>query len=70
MVAQSEQPWDQGLDPKSRAIAGTTGPGTGKTFNLMHRVARLLQEGKDVLLDGHDTALLTIRATLRSVSLA
>ncbi len=48
MVAQSEQPWDQGLDPKSLAIAGTTGPGDGKTFNLMHRVARLLQEGKDV----------------------
>jgi DNA helicase-2/ATP-dependent DNA helicase PcrA len=50
-------PWDQGLDPNSpgyriassqarfnRVVAG---PGTGKSFALKRRVARLLEEGAD-----------------------
>lgn len=53
MVAAIEHPWDQGLQGAARRIAETpdtplralAGPGTGKTFCLMRRVARLLQEG-------------------------
>lgn len=53
MVAAVEQPWDQGLSGTAKRIAEThdtplrvlAGPGTGKTFSLMRRVARLLQEG-------------------------
>lgn len=45
--------WDQGLDGAARRIAELNhtpmrvlaGPGTGKTFALMRRVARLLQDG-------------------------
>ncbi len=45
--------WDEGLTGASRDIAAgnfpfmrvAAGPGTGKTFSLMHRVARVLQEG-------------------------
>ena len=45
--------WDDGLTGPARNIAGLdhtpirvlAGPGTGKTFALMRRVARLLQEG-------------------------
>ncbi|MBI4507854.1 MAG: ATP-dependent helicase [Chloroflexi bacterium] len=45
--------WRDGLDDKARRIAGSdqsplrvvAGPGTGKTFSLIRRVARLLQEG-------------------------
>lgn len=44
--------WDDGLDPIFRGIAGwrgsplriLAGPGTGKTFALMRRVARILEE--------------------------
>ncbi len=46
-------PWDTGLQGTHLAIAGypgtplrvVAGPGTGKTFALMRRVARLLEEG-------------------------
>src|ERR1700739_4731650 len=46
-------PWDTGLHGTHRAIAAypgahlrvLAGPGTGKTFALMRRVARLLEEG-------------------------
>ncbi|RJP54868.1 MAG: ATP-dependent helicase [Deltaproteobacteria bacterium] len=45
--------WIQGLDGPARRIAETqdsplcvlAGPGTGKTFSMMRRVARLLEEG-------------------------
>lgn len=45
--------WDDGLVGAAREIASVNhsplrvlaGPGTGKTFALMRRVARLLQEG-------------------------
>lgn len=45
--------WDDGLHGVARAVAASSqtvlrvlaGPGTGKTFALMRRVARLLQEG-------------------------
>jgi DNA helicase II / ATP-dependent DNA helicase PcrA len=50
-------PWDQDLDPNSPAygIASSqarfnrvvAGPGTGKSFALKRRVARLLEEGAD-----------------------
>ncbi|MGB9254848.1 MAG: UvrD-helicase domain-containing protein, partial [Candidatus Korobacteraceae bacterium] len=47
--------WDHNLTGKALAIAGTdckylrvmAGPGTGKTFALKRRVARLLEEGVD-----------------------
>ena len=47
--------WDDGLLGPARNIAGTkesrlrvvAGPGTGKSFALKRRVARLLQEGQD-----------------------
>ncbi len=47
--------WDDGLDGVARRIAETdvsplrvlAGPGTGKSFSLMRRVARLLQTGAD-----------------------
>jgi len=47
--------WDDNLRGPAREIAATSqsplrvvaGPGTGKTFALMRRVARLLEEGKD-----------------------
>lgn len=47
--------WDSGLTGAARRIAASNhsplrvlaGPGTGKTFSLMRRVARLLQEGAD-----------------------
>jgi len=47
--------WDDGLEGAYREIAGCSdpilrvlaGPGTGKTFALMRRVARLLEEGID-----------------------
>jgi len=47
--------WDDGLAGVARAIAATdetplrvmAGPGTGKTFAMMRRVARLLEEGAD-----------------------
>ena len=46
-------PWDQGLEGPSLQIAGSdhsplrvrAGPGTGKTFTLMRRIARLLENG-------------------------
>jgi superfamily I DNA/RNA helicase len=45
--------WDQDLDGKALSIAATeckymrvmAGPGTGKTFAMKRRVARLLEEG-------------------------
>jgi DNA helicase II / ATP-dependent DNA helicase PcrA len=50
-------PWDRDLDPKSPAygIASSqtrfnrvvAGPGTGKSFALKRRVARLLEQGAD-----------------------
>ncbi|MDH7510421.1 MAG: ATP-dependent helicase [Methanolinea sp.] len=47
--------WDEGLDGPYRNIAAyegrclrvRAGPGTGKTFALMRRIAKLLEEGKD-----------------------
>lgn len=47
--------WDKGLKGKALSIAATeckylrvmAGPGTGKTFAMKHRVARLLEEGGD-----------------------
>jgi ATP-dependent DNA helicase UvrD/PcrA len=47
--------WDSGLEGVTLRIAGTehsplrvlAGPGTGKTYSLMRRVARLLQSGAD-----------------------
>lgn len=47
--------WLDGLDSVARRIAGSNesplrviaGPGTGKTFSLMRRVVRLLEEGVD-----------------------
>ena len=47
--------WDQGLEEPARTIAALdhtpirvlAGPGTGKTFAMMRRVARLLQEGSN-----------------------
>ena len=47
--------WDDNLSGSAREIAATSrsplrvvaGPGTGKTFALMRRVARLLEEGQD-----------------------
>ena len=46
-------PWDQGLEGPSLQIASSdhsplrvrAGPGTGKTFTLMRRIARLLENG-------------------------
>ncbi|MGI8836531.1 MAG: ATP-dependent helicase [Pyrinomonadaceae bacterium] len=48
-------PWDDGLAGSARDIAGThdsplrvmAGPGTGKSFVMKRRVARLLEEGVD-----------------------
>jgi DNA helicase-2/ATP-dependent DNA helicase PcrA len=50
-------PWDDNLDPQSpaygvasaakRFIRVVAGPGTGKSFALKRRVARLLEEGAD-----------------------
>ncbi len=48
-------PWDEGLEGPSLEIAAAdvsplrvrAGPGTGKTFTLMRRVARLLENGAD-----------------------
>jgi superfamily I DNA/RNA helicase len=48
-------PWNQGLEGQALEIAQTpssplrvvAGPGTGKTFALMRRLARLLEEGSD-----------------------
>ena len=48
-------PWDDGLEGPSRRIAETdssplrvrAGPGTGKTFTLIRRVARFLEAGVD-----------------------
>ena len=47
--------WDQDLTGKALAIAATdcrylrvmAGPGTGKTFAMKRRVARLLEEGSN-----------------------
>lgn len=47
--------WDDGLEGRALAIAGTdckymrvmAGPGTGKTFAMKRRVARLLEEGSN-----------------------
>ena len=47
--------WSDGLDGQTLRIAGSSsrilkivaGPGTGKTFSLMRRVARLIEEGAD-----------------------
>ncbi|MBM3145967.1 MAG: hypothetical protein FJ010_13565, partial [Chloroflexi bacterium] len=47
--------WDDGIEGVARRIAETeqtplrvlAGPGTGKSFSLMRRVARLLQTGAD-----------------------
>ncbi len=52
MCKTDETRWDKGLEGNARAIASTqasplrvlAGPGTGKTFSLMRRVARLLQD--------------------------
>lgn len=52
---QSESSWDRDLEGPSLRIASSTatplrvtaGPGTGKTFTLMRRVARLIEEGAD-----------------------
>ena len=46
-------PWDDGLEGPPKNIAGfkgkylrvKAGPGTGKTYALMRRVSRLLEEG-------------------------
>lgn len=46
-------PWDQGLEGPSLQIAASdhsplrvrAGPGTGKTFTLIRRIARLLENG-------------------------
>lgn len=51
----STSTWSEGLEGPAREIAGTihsplrvdAGPGTGKTFALMRRVCRLLEEGCD-----------------------
>lgn len=48
-------PWNQGLAGKAFSIAATeckymrvmAGPGTGNTFAMKRRVARLLEEGSD-----------------------
>jgi len=48
-------PWSDGLDGQALEIAATpasplrvvAGPGTGKTFALLRRLARLLEEGQD-----------------------
>jgi DNA helicase-2/ATP-dependent DNA helicase PcrA len=48
-------PWDDGLEGRVRQIASTNespirvqaGPGSGKTFSLMRRVMRLLEDGAD-----------------------
>ncbi len=56
-----EMPWNEGLTPPHLNVAAYTGsplrvlagPGTGKTFAIMRRVSRLLEEGenpKDILL--------------------
>src|SRR5713101_2038898 len=53
MAGGQEPAWAQGLEGTSRRIAELdesplrvlAGPGTGKTFALIRRVARLLQEG-------------------------
>lgn len=45
--------WDDGLEGVALAIAGSNdrilrvvaGPGTGKTFSLKHRLARVLEDG-------------------------
>jgi DNA helicase II / ATP-dependent DNA helicase PcrA len=47
-------PWDDGLTGAARSIAGTentplrvmAGPGTGKSFAMKRRVARLLENGQ------------------------
>ena len=47
--------WDAGLQGRARNIAATdeqrvrvvAGPGTGKSFALKRRVARLLEQGQD-----------------------
>ena len=46
-------PWDDGLENPSLRIAATddsplcirAGPGTGKTFTLIRRIARLVESG-------------------------
>lgn len=53
MSGTAQRPWDEGLVGSARRIAEVdhsplrvlAGPGTGKTFALMRRVARLLQNG-------------------------
>ena len=48
-------PWDEGLEGQARQIAFIddspirvqAGPGSGKTFSLMRRVMRLLEDGAD-----------------------
>ena len=48
-------PWNEGLEGQSLEIARCpasplrviAGPGTGKTFALMRRLARLIEEGND-----------------------
>jgi len=55
MALPAYRPWDEGLQGVARRIAETNasplrvlaGPGTGKSFSLMRRVARLLQTGAD-----------------------
>lgn len=53
MNQNAERPWDEGLAGPARRVAAsnasplrvTAGPGTGKTYALMRRIARRLQEG-------------------------
>lgn len=55
MEPYADRKWCQGLDGPALRIAASTasplrvaaGPGTGKTYALMRRVARLLEEGAD-----------------------
>ena len=55
MCSENPQRWDEGLEGAAKRIAEIdhsplrvlAGPGTGKTFALMRRAGRLIQEGVD-----------------------
>ena len=55
MNSGTEIRWDEGLEGRALDVASSddsplrvlAGPGTGKTFALKRRVARLIQEGAD-----------------------